>query len=61
MEIFKTDILKKELEKFQKENLVEILMIGYCQKTAWQSFIENSWLVANFAEKHFVKLVIILI
>ena len=29
MEIFKTDILKKEFEKFQKENIVEILKCGY--------------------------------
>ena len=35
MEMFKTDILKKEFEKFQKENFVEILK--YCQKTACQS------------------------
>ena len=32
MEIFKSNILKKEFEKFQKENLVEILKCGYCQK-----------------------------
>ena len=36
MEIFKTDILKKEFEKFQKENLVEIWKCGYCQKTSCQ-------------------------
>ena len=29
MEMFKTDILKKDFEKFQKENLVEILKCGY--------------------------------
>ena len=41
MEIFKTYILKKEFERFQKENLLEILKCGYCQKTAcesWQKF-----------------------
>ena len=32
MEIFKTDILTKEFEKFQKENLVEILKCGYCHR-----------------------------
>ena len=37
MEIFKTDILQKGFEKFQKENVVEILKCGYCQKTACQS------------------------
>ena len=38
MEIFKTDILKREFERFQKEDLIEILQCGYCQKTACQSF-----------------------
>ena len=33
MEIFKTDILKREFERFQKEDLIEILQCGYCQKT----------------------------
>ena len=33
MEIFKTDYLKKEFEKFQKEDLVAVLSCGYCQKT----------------------------
>ena len=30
MEIFETDILKKEFKKFQKEGLIEILKCGYC-------------------------------
>ena len=38
MEIFKTYILKKEFERFQKENLLEILKCGYCQKTACESW-----------------------
>ena len=38
MEIFKTDMLKKEFERFQRENLVEILKCEYCQNTACQSF-----------------------
>ena len=38
MEIFKTDILKKEFEKFQEENLAKILKCSYCQKTASQSW-----------------------
>ena len=45
MEIFKTDILKKGFERFQKENLVEILKCGYCQKTACQSW-HNKFLVS---------------
>ena len=45
MEIFKTDILKKGFERFQKENLVEILKCGCCQKTACQSW-HNKFLVS---------------
>ena len=45
MEIFKTDILKKEFERFQKENLVERLNCGYCQKTACESW-HNKFLVS---------------
>ena len=33
MEIFKTEILKKEFEKFQNEDLIGVLKCGYCQKT----------------------------
>ena len=33
-----TDILKKEFEKFQKENLIQMLECGYCQKSACESF-----------------------
>ena len=32
MEIFKTDILKKNFERFRKEDLIEILKCGCCQK-----------------------------
>ena len=32
MEIFKSDILKKEFERFQEEDLIEFLKCGYCQK-----------------------------
>ena len=45
MDIFKTDILKKEFERFQKENLVERLKCGYCQKTACESW-HNKYLVS---------------
>ena len=38
MEIFKTDVLKKEFEKFQKKNLIQILECGYCQKTTYKSW-----------------------
>ena len=45
MESFKTVILKKEFERFQKEKLVEILKCGYCQKTACESS-HNKFLVS---------------
>ena len=45
MEIFKTDILKKEFERFQKENLVKIVKCGYCQKAASKSW-HNKFLVS---------------
>ena len=61
MEISKTDILKREFERFQKEDLIEILQCGYCQKTACQSFHKNFQLAANFVEKPFAKSVINLI
>ena len=38
MEIFKTDILKKQFERFQKEDLIEVMKCGYCQKTACESW-----------------------
>ena len=38
MEIFETDILKREFERFQKEDLIKILQCGYRQKTTCQSF-----------------------
>ena len=55
MEIFKTDILKKEFERFQKENLVEILKCGYCQKTACESW-HNKFLVScKYCREAFCK------
>ena len=55
MEIFKTDILKREFERFQKENLVEILKCGYCQKTACESW-HNKFLVScKYCREAFCK------
>ena len=55
MEIFKTDILKREFERFQKENLVEILKCGYCQKTACESW-HNKFLVGcKYCREAFCK------
>ena len=69
MEILKTDILKNEFEKFQKENLVQILECGYFQKNACESFHRkflvnckfcmetfcNSCHNFNMARKYFLK------
>ena len=55
MEIFKTDILKKEFEIFQKENLVEILKCGYCQKTACQSWHRKFLVSCKYCGETFHK------
>ena len=55
MEIFKTDILKREFERFQKEDLIEILQCGYCQKTACQSFHKKFLVSCKFCRKNFGK------
>ena len=56
MEIFKTDILKKEFERFQKENLVEILKCGYCQKTACESWHDKFFVSCKYCREAFCKL-----
>ena len=38
MEFFKTDVLRKEFEQFQKEVLTGVLNCGLCQKTACEDF-----------------------
>ena len=55
MEIFKTDILKKEFEKFQKENLVEILKCGYCQKTSCQFWHRKFLVSCKYCRQGFCK------
>ena len=54
MEFFKTDVLRKEFEQFQKEVLTGVLNCGLCQKTACEDF-HRFWLVVNSAEKNNVK------
>ena len=55
MEIFKTDILKKEFGRFQKEDLIKILQCGYCQKNACE-WIHNKFLVScKFCRETFCK------
>ena len=55
MEIFKTDILKEEFETFQKENLVEILKCGNCQKTACQSCHQKFLVSCKYCREAFCK------
>ena len=55
MEIFKTDILKQEFEKFQKGNLVQILECGYCQKTARESFHGKFHVSRKFCRETFCE------
>ena len=55
MEIFETDILKKEFERFQKESLVEILKCGYCQKNACQSCCNKFLVSCNYCREAFCK------
>ena len=55
MEIFKTDILKKEFERFQKENLVEILNCRYCQKTACKSWHKKFLVSCKYCREAFFK------
>ena len=61
MEIFKTAILKQEFERFQKEDLIEILKCGYCQKTVCESFHTRFLVSCKFCRKNFCKIVIHLI
>ena len=55
MEIFKTSILIKVFEKFQKESLVEILKCGYCQKTACQSWHRKFLVSCKICGESFCK------
>ena len=55
MQILKTDILKNEFEKCHKENLVEILNCGYCQKTACQSSHRKFLVSCKFCREAFCK------
>ena len=55
MKIFKIDILKRGFERFQKENLVEILKCGYCQKTACESWHKNFSVSCKFCREAFWK------
>ena len=55
MEIFKTDVLKKEFERFKKENLVQVLKWGYCQKTAYGSWYKKFLASYKYCRETFCK------
>ena len=56
MEFFKTYVLRKEFEQFQKGVLTGVLNCGLCQKKLPVKIsIVNFWLSVNFAEKNNVK------
>ena len=55
MELFKTDILRKEFERFQKEDLIEVLKCGYCQKTSCQLFHNKFLASCKFCREFFCK------
>ena len=55
MEIFKTDVLKKEFERFQKEDLIEVLQCGYCQKTACGFWHKSFLLSCKYCRETFCK------
>ena len=55
MEIFKTNVLKKEFQKIQKENLIQILECGYCQKTACGSWHNKFIASCKYCRETFCK------
>ena len=55
MEMFKTDVLKKEFERFKKENLVQLLKCGYSQKTAFGSWHKKFLASCKYCKETFCK------
>ena len=55
MEIFKTDVLKKKFERFKKENLVQVLKCGYCQKNACGSWHKKFLASCKYCRETFCK------
>ena len=55
MEIFETDIVKKEFEKVQKEDLIEIFKCGYCQKRVFESFHKNVLASCKLCRENFYR------
>ena len=55
MEIFKSNILKKEFERFQKEDLIEVMKCSYCQKTACKSWHKSFNPSCKYCRETFCK------
>ena len=55
MELFKSDILRKEFEKFKKEVLIDELKCCLCQKTACKSFHHKIWVSCKFCRENCCK------
>ena len=58
--LFKTDLIKKEFEKFQNKVFINVLECGLCQRNSCE-WDKNLLLLVIDAEKLGVKLVIALI
>ena len=58
MELFKTDLLNRECNRFQNEVLIDLLECGLCQSfSCGESHKKNSFLVVIDVEKPGVNLV----
>ena len=55
MDIFKTDVLRKEFEKFHKEVLVDVLKCGLRQKTTCNSFHSKFLVSYKFCQENYCK------
>ena len=55
MENFKTDILKKEFKRFQKENFIKILKRRHCQRVACKSWHNNFLVSCKCCRKAFCE------
>ena len=53
MKIFKSDELKRELKRFEEQDLIKILECSYCQKTACQSFHTKFLVSRKFCRESF--------
>ena len=55
MELFKTDVLKKEFSQFEKEILTDLLKCGLCQKNSCESFHKKFLVSCKFCRERQCK------